>query len=164
MTISVGDTLPNATLLHMQDGRPAAVDLAERIAGKKVVIFGLPGAFSGTCDNVHLPSFLENKAGFDAAGVDEIICVTVNDPFVVGAWDAATGASAGGITILGDSSGAFTKALGVNFDAEVVGFYGRSNRYAMLVENGTVKLFQLDPPQTCAAAMGGPLLEAINSL
>ena len=107
MTIAVGEKLPEATL--SADGRrtgPEAVALADKLKGRKVVIFGLPGAYTGTCTTAHVPSFIRTAPKFAAKGVDEIICVSVNDPFVMKAWGEATGATAAGITMLGDADAA----------------------------------------------------------
>jgi len=98
MTISKGATLPDATLLYLGDEGPASVQLSEKLKGRKVVIFGLPGAYTGVCTTSHVPSFIRTKDDFAAKGVDEIICVSVNDPFVMHAWGEATGATAAGIS------------------------------------------------------------------
>lgn len=117
MALSQGDQLPDATLVQMGAEGPAPVNLADKIKGRKVVIFAVPGAFTPTCHSAHVPSFIRTKDQFDAKGVDEIICVSVNDPFVMKAWGEATGATAAGITMLSDASSEFTKAIGMNFDA-----------------------------------------------
>ena len=98
MTISTGARLPEATLLRMGENGAEAVPLADRLKGRKVVIFGLPGAYTGTCSTAHVPSFIRTAKGFADKGVDEIICVAVNDPFVMKAWGEATGATAAGIS------------------------------------------------------------------
>lgn len=160
--ISVGDTLPGAKLIHMTDKGPQEVQLAEKLSGRKVVIVAVPAAFSGLCDQVHLPSFIRTKAQFDDRGVDEIICLAVNDPFVMKAWGESTGASEAGITMLADADGGFTKAIGMDFDAPVVGLYGRSTRYAMLVEDGTVRVLNTESEHgVCDRTAGEGLLEAI---
>ena len=117
MTISVGTKLPEATLLHAGEKGVDQVAMADKIKGRKVVIFGLPGAYTGTCTTAHVPSFMRTSEKFRAKGVDEIICVSVNDPFVMKAWGESTGATAAGITFLGDATGEFTKAIGLNFSA-----------------------------------------------
>lgn len=162
MTISAGDTLPDATLLIMGDEGPEPVSLSEKLGGRKVVIFGLPGAFTRTCSAAHLPSFMRTKPQFDEKGVDEIICISVNDPFVMKAWGEATGADKAGITLLGDASGDFTKAIGMNFDAPVAGFISRSKRYAMLVDDGKVTIFSPETSRTtCETSAGEYLLESM---
>ncbi len=162
MTISAGDTLPDATLLTIGEGGPKSVTLADHLKGRKVVIFGLPGAFTGTCTTAHVPSFMRTAAQFHAKGVDEIICIAVNDPFVMKAWGESTGATAAGITMLGDAESAFTSAIGMNFSAAPVGFVNRSKRYALLAEDGVVKVLHLEEsPGTCEVSGGEALLAAI---
>lgn len=162
MTITTGGRLPEATLLQMGANGPEAVDLGAKLKGRKVVIFGLPGAYTGTCTSAHVPSFIRTKAGFDAKGVDEIICVSVNDPFVMKAWSDATGAGAAGITMLGDAESAFTKAIGMNFSAAPVGFVDRSKRYALYAEDGVVKVLHAEEsPDTCETSGGEAMLAAI---
>lgn len=162
MTISNGDQLPDATLVEMGADGPAPVSLADRIKDKKVVIFAVPGAFTPTCHSAHVPSFIRTKNQFDAKGVDEIICVSVNDPFVMKAWGEATGATAAGITMLGDAQSEFTKAIGMDFSAPPAGLVARSKRYAMLVENGTVTLLQEEEnPGVCEVSGGEGLLASM---
>jgi len=162
MTISVGDKLPEASLLTMGDAGPESVALSDKLAGRKVVIFGLPGAYTGVCTTAHVPSFIRTKADFDAKGVDEIICVSVNDPFVMQAWGEATGATEAGLTFLGDASAEFTKAVGLDFSAPPAGLIDRSIRYAMYVEDGEVKVLQAeDNPGVCDVSGGEALLAAI---
>ncbi|WP_299966210.1 peroxiredoxin [uncultured Roseobacter sp.] len=159
MTISQGDHLPDATLVQLGDDGPAPVSLAEKTKGRKVVIFAVPGAYTGVCHSAHVPSFMRTKDQFDGKGVDEIICIAVNDPFVMNAWGEATGATAAGITMLGDPESAFTKSIGMDFDAPPAGLIGRSKRYAMLVEDGKVTLFQPEEnPGMCEVSAGEALL------
>lgn len=162
MTISTGDRLPGATLVAMGAEGPEAVDLAARLKGRKVVIFAVPGAFTPTCHSAHVPSFIRTRDGFAAKGVDEIVCVSVNDPFVMKSWGEATGAAAAGITMLGDPQAAFTKALGMEFSAPPAGLIERSKRYAMLVEDGVVRLLHVEQsPGTCEVSAGEALLAAM---
>lgn len=163
MTITTGDTLPNATLLMMGDEGPTSVTMVEKLTDRKVVIFGLPGAYTGTCSTAHVPSFMRTAEAFKAKGVDEIICLAVNDPFVMKAWGEDTGAAAAGITMLGDAESEFTKAIGMNFSAGPVGFVERSKRYSMLVENGVVTIFSAEEsPGQCEISAGETLLEAMG--
>jgi len=162
MTISEGAKLPEATLMHMGDAGPAKVALADKLAGRKVVIFGLPGAYTGTCTTAHVPSFIRTADGFAAKGVDEIICVSVNDPFVMKAWGESTGATAAGITMLGDADASFTLAIGMDFNAPPVGLLNRSKRYALLADDGVVKVLHLEEnPGACEISGGEALLAAI---
>jgi glutaredoxin/glutathione-dependent peroxiredoxin len=162
MMISVGDRLPEATLLTIGANGPEPVDLGERLRRRKVVIFGLPGAFTGTCTTAHVPSFIRTKPGFDAKGVDEVICVTVNDPFVVKAWTDATGAAKAGIDTLADAESTFTAAIGMEFSAPAVGFVNRSKRYSLYAEDGVVKLLNLEVARgACEISAGETLLAQI---
>ncbi|MEP5155634.1 peroxiredoxin [Planktotalea sp.] len=162
MTITKGDTLPAATLVQIGDEGPAPVALAEKLNGRKVVLFAVPGAFTPTCHSAHVPSFIRTKDQFDAKGVDEIICISVNDPFVMKAWGDATGAAAAGITMLSDAESAFTKAIGMDFDAPPAGLIARSKRYAMLVENGVVvALNEEESPGACEVSAGEGLLDVM---
>ena len=162
MTISEGATLPDATLLHIGDAGPQPVRLTDKLAGCNVVIFGLPGAYTGTCTTAHVPSFIRTADQFAAKGVDEIICVSVNDPFVMKAWGEATGATAARITMLGDADASFTLALGLSFTALPAGFINRSKRYALYAENGVVKVLHVEEsPGVCEASGGEALLAAL---
>ena len=162
MTISVGQSLPDANLLRMGEDGPETVALSSKLKGRKVVLFGLPGAYTGVCTTAHVPSFIRTKDKFAAKGVDEIICVSVNDPFVLKAWGESTGAAAAGIAILGDADAAFTKAIGLDFTAPPAGLIDRSKRYALYAEDGVVKVIQVeDSPGQCTISGGEALLEAI---
>ena len=144
MTIEVGDRIPDATLMQLTDKGPAPLKTSEYFAGRKIVVFALPGAFTPTCSNQHLPGFIQNADTIKAKGVDEIACLSVNDAFVMGAWGKAQGAG-GKVTMLGDGNGDFTKALGLGFDGSGFGMGMRSQRYSMLVEDGVVKSLNMEP-------------------
>lgn len=162
MTISQGADLPDATLVQLGENGPEAVSMADKTKDRKVVIFAVPGAFTPTCHSAHVPSFIRTKDQFDAKGVEEIICVSVNDPFVMKAWGEATGATDAGLTMLSDAQSEFTKAIGMDFDAPPAGLIARSKRYAMLVENGTVTLLhEEENPGACEVSAGEGLLEAM---
>ncbi|WP_306152280.1 peroxiredoxin [Roseovarius sp. MMSF_3281] len=162
MSISKGDKLPEATLAQMGGDGPEQVELSDKVKGRKVVIFAVPGAYTPTCHSAHVPSFIRTKDQFDAKGVDEIICISVNDPFVMGAWGEATGAADAGITMLGDPESAFTKAIGMEFTAPPAGLIARSKRYAMVVEDGVVTaLNEEESPGACEVSAGEALLEAV---
>lgn len=158
MTIEVGKGLPEATLLRMGAEGAETVSLSDSLKGRKVVIFGLPGAYTGTCSTAHVPSFIRTAKGFADKGVDEIICIAVNDPFVMKAWGEATGATAAGIGMLADADGAFTKAIGMNFDVPQLGFFARSKRYSVLVEDGIVTRFNPETGTGCEISAGEYLL------
>ena len=161
MTISIGDHFPTTTLRVIGSNGPEAVALADKLKGRKVVIFALPGAFTGTCSTIHLPSFIRTAPAFAAKGVAEIICIAVNDPFTLQAWGEQTGATAAGITILGDSEGILTNSLGMEFTAPALGLIGRSNRYAVIVDDGVVTYANVDNPGECNISTGEMLLDAM---
>ncbi|MEL7346023.1 MAG: peroxiredoxin [Pseudomonadota bacterium] len=155
MTIQVGDTLPSADLLMWGADGPETVDLGERIAGKKILIVGMPGAFTNTCTALHMPSIVAQADAIRAKGVDEIIVLVVNDAQVIRAWGEATGATDAGVTILGDPTSAYVKEVGLAFDAPPAGFYGRSVRHVMLVEDGVVARLDLEEARTTCDMTGG---------
>ena len=159
--ISIGDRLPEARFPVMGPDGPDAVTLSEKTTGRRVVIIGVPGAFTPTCDGRHLPSFVRTKPQFDEKGVDEIICVSVNDAHVMRLWGETSGATEAGITLLADADAGFTKALGLNYDNPDVGFYDRSRRYALVAEDGVVTHLQIENPGECAVSTGEALLEIL---
>jgi peroxiredoxin len=145
MTIKAGDKIASATLMQMQDGSPKPVKTDEIFGGKTVVLFALPGAFTPTCSAKHLPGFVQNADAIKAKGVDTIVCLAVNDAFVMGAWGDQQGV-AGKVMMLADGNGDFTRALGLEMDGTKYGMGMRSQRYAMIVRNGVVeKLFVEEP-------------------
>ena len=159
MALNQGDKLPGGTLLEMTQDGPAQVDLGQYATGR-VAIFALPGAYTGICSTQHVPSFIRTADQFRAKGVDRIVCVSVNDPFVMGAWAKDTGADKAGLTFLSDADGAFTEAMGMAFDAPPAGLFGRSKRYAMLVENGTITAMNIEEsPGQCDISGGEALLD-----
>ena len=162
MPIKEGDRLPGATLFRLGEDGPETVSLGDRLEGRKVVIFAVPGAFTPTCTSSHMPSFVRTKPQLDEKGVDEIICIAVNDPFVLKAWGAATGADEAGITLLADPEAAFTNAIGMEFTVPATGLISRSQRYAMLVEDGVVRVFNPEPTRgTSETSSGEAMLEAL---
>jgi peroxiredoxin len=143
MAIAVGDKLPDATFkVRTADGLKD-MTTAELTAGKKIVLFGVPGAFTPTCHAKHLPSYLEHHAALTGKGIDTIACVSVNDAFVLDAW-AKQGNIGGKILMLADGNATFTKAIGLDFDGSGFGLGTRSKRYAMVVENGVVKALHVE--------------------
>lgn len=162
MTISTGDTLPEATLIKLGEKGPEQVSLHALAKGRKLVLFAVPGAFTPTCHSAHVPSFIRTKDQFTAKGVDEIICVSVNDPFVMKAWGESTGATAAGVTMLADADSSFTEAMGLAFSAAPAGLLARSKRYALYAEDGVVKQLHLEEsPGTCEISGGEALLASI---
>ncbi|WP_431297997.1 peroxiredoxin [Tabrizicola sp. BL-A-41-H6] len=161
MTISVGGKLPEATLVEMGANGPETFSLSSRLAGRKVILFALPGAFTGPCTTAHIPSFIRTADAFRAKGVEEIICLSVNDPFVLKAWGESTGATKAGISLVGDADGSFTKGLGMDFTAAHLGLVGRSNRYALVIEDGVITKANIDEPGVCNISTGEALLAEI---
>ncbi|MGJ8609846.1 MAG: peroxiredoxin [Octadecabacter sp.] len=160
MTISVGDKLPDAMLVKLGADGPESISVSSLTEGRNVVIFAVPGAYTGVCTTAHVPSFIRTKDEFKERGVEEIICVSVNDPFVMGVWGETTGATEAGIVMVGDPAGDFTKALGMDFSAPPAGLINRSKRYAMLVMDGEVKVLNVEEsPGTCETSAGEGLLE-----
>jgi glutaredoxin/glutathione-dependent peroxiredoxin len=143
MAIKVGDTLPAATFTVMTQDGPQARTTADIFPGRKVVVFGVPGAFTPTCSMNHLPGFQAKVDEFKAKGVDEIAVVSVNDVFVMDAWAKQSGA-AGKILFLADGSGLFTQAIGLPLDLTERGLGIRSQRYSMLVDDGVVKKLNVE--------------------
>jgi peroxiredoxin len=138
MAIQVGDKLPAATLKRLTADGIKDVALGDLTRGKKVVLFAVPGAFTPACSERHLPGFVDQADALKAKGVDSIVCVAVNDPFVLSAWEQARNVG-GKVTVLSDGNGDLTRALGLEFDGSGFGLGKRSRRYAMVVEDGTVK-------------------------
>jgi len=138
MTIKAGDRIPDATLYRMGGNGPEPVATGDYFKGRKVVVFGLPGAFTPTCSAKHVPGYLEHAGEFADKGVDAIACISVNDAFVMGAWGKDQGVG-DKIDMLGDGSAEFSKAAGLDQDLGGRGFGIRSKRYAMIVDDGVVK-------------------------
>jgi len=143
MTIQVGDRLPALTLTTMTAEGPKPVVVEELCEGKKVVIFAVPGAFTPTCSAQHVPGFIENHEALKTKGVDLIVCISVNDPFVMGAWgkDREVGDS---MLMLSDGNGEFTAAIGLEMDGSGFGLGTRSQRYAMVVDDGVVSSLNVE--------------------
>lgn len=159
MTISVGETLPEATLFEMTDAGPTKVSSHAALGAGKVVFFAVPGAYTPTCHMKHMPSFVAEAAALKAKGVDQVVCISVNDPFVMKHWGEATGATAAGIRLLGDAEGQFTKALGLDFDASGAGLGVRSKRYSAYAVDGVLKVLNVeDAPGKAEATLAGVLL------
>jgi peroxiredoxin len=161
MAINVGDRLPEATLRRFAGGGMQTVSVTDLTKGKKVVLFAVPGAFTPTCSEKHLPGFVQHAADFAQKGIDKIVCLAVNDPFVMSAWEKANKAD-GRIEFLSDGNGELTKAMGLDFDASAVGLGTRSRRYAMLVEDGVVKILLIeDVPSQAEKSSAAALLATL---
>ena len=142
MTIAAGDTIPECTLMTMGENGPAPLTTDAIFDGKKVVLFAVPGAFTPGCSMTHLPGYVVNADDIKAKGVDTIACLSVNDAFVMDAWGKAQNAEE--ILMLADGNGEFTQKLGLELDASGFGLGTRSQRYAMIVDNGTVTHLQVE--------------------
>lgn len=147
MAIKVGDSLPqDVKLKEMVGGAPKDVTVGDVFKGKKVVLFAVPGAFTPTCSMKHVPGFVEQAAAIKGKGIDEIVCLSVNDAFVMGAWGDQQKAG-GKVRMLADGNGELTKALGLSLDASGFGMGSRSQRYALVAKDGKVEhLFVEDGP------------------
>ena len=160
MTVHVGDKVPSATLMEMQDGGPKPVKTDDLFAGKKVIVFALPGAFTPTCSAKHVPGFVQNFDALKAKGIDEIACVSVNDAFVMGAWGKDQ-KSDGKVRMLADGNGDFTKAMGLEMDGSKFGMGKRSQRYAMIVDNGVVKELNVEEAGAFAVSSAEHVLKQL---
>ena len=161
MTIQVGDRLPAVNLKQLTADGIKDVSISELTGGRKVVLFAVPGAFTPTCSEKHLPGFVEQAEAIKAKGVDAILCVAVNDPFVVGAWEKARNVG-GKVRMLSDGNAEFTRALGLDFDGSAVGLGTRSKRYAMVVDDGTVKtLLVEDAPAQAEKSSAAAILATL---
>lgn len=144
MTISVGDKLPDVTLVKAGENGPEKIQSGEYFKGKKVALFSVPGAFTPTCSAKHLPGYVEKAAELKAKGVDEIVATAVNDAFVMSAWKAVNNADE--VTMLADGSGEFASAVGLSADMSGFGMGRRGQRYSMIVEDGVVKALNVEQP------------------
>lgn len=144
MTISKGDKLPDVALVKATADGPDKVQSADFFAGKKVALFSVPGAFTPTCSAKHLPGYVDKAAELKAKGVDEIACTAVNDAFVMGAWNEASGSS--DITMLADGNGEFAESLGLTMDGTGFGMGKRGQRFSMIVDDGVVTEVNVEEP------------------
>ncbi len=160
MAVQVGDKVPSTTLQHMTDDGPADISSDEVFAGKKVVLFALPGAFTPTCSAKHLPGFVQQAAAIKAKGVDTIACLSVNDAFVMGAWGKDQGVG-DTVLMLADGSADFTKAMGLELDLDSRGFGLRSQRYAMIVDDGVVTALNVEDGGAFQVSSAEAILDAL---
>lgn len=163
MTIATGERVPAGTFKTMTPEGPKDINAEELFSGKKVVLFGVPGAFTPTCHNKHLPGFLDNYDAFLAKGVDTVAVMAVNDVHVMGAWAGATGGR-DKLTFLADGNGEFTKKVGLENDMSVRGMGLRCKRFSMLVEDGIVKSLQVETqPGQAIESSAARLLEQLET-
>ena len=160
MTIKVGDTIPSMKLMVATPDGPKETSTDEIFKGNKVVLFAVPGAFTPTCSAKHLPGFVQNAAALKAKGVDTIACISVNDAFVMGAWGKDQKAD-GKVVMLADGNAEFTKAIDLGFDASGFGLGYRSQRYAMVLEDGVVTVLNVEKPGSFEVSKAETILEAL---
>ncbi|OGI68327.1 MAG: peroxiredoxin [Candidatus Muproteobacteria bacterium RBG_16_60_9] len=169
MTIKVGDRLPSGTLSEFfemeKDGcsvGPNVFKVEDLVKGKKIIIFGLPGAFTPTCSAKHVPGYISNFDALKRKGVDEIWCLSVNDPFVMGAW-AKDQKSQGKVRMMADGSADYTKKLGLEMDLTSRGMGMRSQRYALLAQDGVVKALNVEAPGKFEVSNAETMLKALGA-
>ncbi len=160
MTIAVGDRIPDVQVMTMTAEGPKPVRTGEALGKQKVVLFAVPGAFTPTCSDYHLPGFVMRADELKSKGVDTIACVAVNDPFVMGAWARAQKVG-DRVLMLADGNGDFTKAMGLEMDGSGFGLGTRSRRYAAVIENGVVKKLNLEPGPGLDVSSADSMLAAV---
>jgi glutaredoxin/glutathione-dependent peroxiredoxin len=160
MTIKVGDKLPSVKLMRWGENGPEAVTTDELFSGKKVALFGVPGAFTPTCSAKHVPGFVQHAEELKAKGVDAIVCTSVNDVFVMNAWGKDQNCG-GRVVMVADGDAAFTKATGLELDLNGKGLGMRNQRFSMLVDDGTVRILNIDPPGSFEKTSAETLLSQI---
>ena len=160
MTISVGDRLPNATLIKAGAEGPQPVDTENYFKGRRVALFSVPGAFTPTCSARHLPGFVDKADELKAKGVDEIACTAVNDPFVLQAW-CESAAAEGKVTMLADGNGDFVRELGLGMDGSKFGLGQRGQRFSMVVNDGVVEQLNIEEPGAFNVSSADYLMERL---
>ncbi|MFL6744601.1 MAG: peroxiredoxin [Sphingomicrobium sp.] len=159
MTIQVGDRLPDVPLAIATSEGPKPTTSGEYFKGKKVALFAVPGAFTPTCSARHLPSYVEKAQELKGQGVDEIACISVNDPFVMGAWGQRDGSE--DITMIADGNGEFADATGLTMDGSKFGMGKRSQRYSMIVNDGVVEQLNVEEPGEYRASSAETMLDQL---
>jgi len=159
MAVSVGDQIPNVTIKTMGANGPEDLNTGEFFAGKKVVLFAVPGAFTPTCSAAHLPGFVANADKILAKGVDAIVCLSVNDAFVMAAWGAAQNAEA--LVMAADGNGEFSAAMGLTLDGSGFGLGQRSSRYALIAEDGKITALNAEQGGAFEVSSAEKIIEAL---
>jgi peroxiredoxin len=159
MTIQVGDRLPDVPLAIATPDGPKPTTSGDYFAGKRVALFAVPGAFTPTCSARHLPAYVDKAGELRGKGIDEIACISVNDPFVMGAWGKADGSD--DITMLADGNGQFSDAVGLSFDGSKFGMGKRSQRYSMIVNDGVVEQLNVEAPGEYRASSAEYMLDQL---
>ncbi len=160
MALKEGDKIPSAQLMHMTVDGPAPISTDEIFSGKKVVLFALPGAFTPLCSAQHLPGFIQNAEAIKGKGVDSIVCLSVNDAFVMGAWGEQQGAG-DKVQLVADGNAEFTKAMGLEMDGSGFGMGTRSQRYAMIVNDGIIEKIGVEEGRNFEASKAETILAAL---
>ena len=161
--VEIGRKLPNSSVLLVRESKIETIDLMDKLVGRCVAIFGMPGAFTDTCTELHIPNILKYKQKLLDLGVEEIFVIVVNDTFVVRRWGYSFDAFNERITLIADSSSEFSKAVGLNFSVPSIGFYDRSLRYAMMSRDGVVEKFLIEKSEDEITTSGADaLIEAIS--
>ncbi len=160
MAIQLGEKIPNATLKQLTKDGLQDVSTSELFAGKRVVLFAVPGAFTPVCSAKHLPGFIEKADALKSRGIDSIVCVSVNDAFVMDAWARAQNAG-DKVLVLADGNGDFARAMGLDFDGSGIGFGIRSQRYAAVVDDGIVKTLAVEKPMQFEVSSAEAILESL---
>lgn len=162
MPIKTGDPIPHVNLFELgEDGAPRAIPADKALGGRRVLLFAVPGAFTRTCSAKHLPGFITHADQLRARGIDEIVCLSVNDALVMAAWGREHGA-VGKVRMLSDGLGEFTRALGLEQDMSAKGYGVRSKRYAMLIEEGRVAELHVEPPGKYGVSSAEAVLERLG--
>ncbi len=162
MKLKIKDQIPDIEIFHLIDGEPQTSKIGDILGNGKVILFGLPGAFTSTCSKLHLPGYVANADKIKAKGIENIFCLSVNDPFVMNAWGVANNA-AGKITMLSDPYLLFTKAIGAEVDRNSKGMGVRSNRYAMVIQNLEVINIQVEKEtKQCGLSSADGILDLLN--
>ena len=156
--LDIGRKLPNSSVLLVTESRIETIDLMDKLVGRSIAIFGMPGAFTETCTELHVPNILKYKQKLLDLGVEEIFVIVVNDAFVVRRWGYSFDAFNQGITLIADSSSEFSKAVGLNFSVPSIGFYDRSLRYAMMSRDGVVEKFLIEKSEDEITTSGADAL------
>lgn len=159
MAVQVGDSIPEATLKIFGEKGPEDISTGDIFSGKKVVVFAVPGAFTPTCSAAHLPGFVANADKIKAKGVDTIVCLSVNDPFVMKAW--GEGQNAEEIMMVADADGSFTRAMGVELDLSVAGLGKRSTRYSLIAEDGKITTLNMEKGGAFEVSSAEQIMEAL---
>jgi glutaredoxin/glutathione-dependent peroxiredoxin len=161
MTIKVGDKIPEATLKCIGPDGIVNIEVGKHFSNKKIVLFSVPGAFTPTCSAKHLPGFVEYSSDILSKGVDEIICISVNDPFVMNAWEKDQN-SKGKVTLLADGNGDFTEALGLSFDGSGFGLGKRGQRFVIIIDKGTIVHLAIEEVGSFEVSSAESILKALD--